>query len=60
MQSCELWKTDKREKEDKCVDKCPHWWFKKRDGFCKEEKWRLIVAIVIPSVIGGILLILIL
>lgn len=55
VQSCELWKKDKKKKENMCVDKCPHWWVKKKNGFCKEEKWRLIVAAVVPSLIGVLL-----
>lgn len=54
VQSCALYYTDKDENEDKCTDKCPHWWYRTRDRFCAEERWRLNTAIAVPSVVGGV------
>lgn len=56
METCEKLYYEE-DNDNKCIDECPHWWFKNRDGFCKEEKWRWTTAIVVPSVIGGLLFI---
>lgn len=37
--------------ELQCVEECPHWWYKERDGICKEEKWRKSTAIAVPIVL---------
>ena len=55
VESCTLYYQLKDRDEFKCTHKCKHWWYQHVKGFCKEEKWRLIVAAVVPSVVGLLL-----
>ena len=50
--TCDLYYEDKDEDEYKCVEKCPHWWYRTEDdGRCKEQKWKKNTAIAVPVVV---------